>query len=80
MHYGTSFARREAAKVRYARKVGRSVSDRHFFYSELVFLAAVFILTSLSLSYIKNNSYDIVDESVKNNDTNGPPNSLPTAK
>lgn len=80
MHYDTSFARKEAAKARYARKVGKNISDRHFFYSELVFLAAVFIVTSLSLSYIKTKSYDTVDESVKNNDTNYPPNSLPAAK
>lgn len=80
MHYGTSFARKEAAKARYARKVGKNISDRHFFVSELVFFATVIILTSISLSYIKNKSYDIVDESVNNNDTNHPTNSLPTSK
>lgn len=80
MHYGTSFARREAAKARYARKIGKNISDRHFLYSELIFLATVFILTSVSLSYIKHQSYDKVDESVKNDDTDYQPDSLPIGK
>jgi DnaJ family protein C protein 30 len=80
MHYGTSFARREAAKARYAMKIRRSISDRYFLYSELIFIAAVFILTSVSFSYIKNKSYDKVNESIKNDDTDYSPSSLPVGK
>jgi DnaJ family protein C protein 30 len=68
MHYGAAFARREAAKARYERKVGESINDRHHLYTELIFLGAVFILVSLSLTYIKKVSYDVVeDENVVNN-------------
>jgi DnaJ family protein C protein 30 len=80
MHYGTSFARREAAKARFARKIGKNISDRHFLYSELIFIAAVFILTSVSLSYIKHKSYDIVNENIKNDSVDYPRDSLPVVK
>jgi DnaJ family protein C protein 30 len=70
MHYGAAFARREAAKARYGSKVGKSITDRHLFYIELIFFGTVFILTSLSLTYIKNVSYDVVEDgNVENNNT-----------
>jgi DnaJ family protein C protein 30 len=62
MHYGAAFARREEAKARYANKVGRSISDRHIFFSELVLIGVTFILTFLSFSYMKNKSYDVVED------------------
>lgn len=70
MHYGRAFARREAAKARYESKVGRNVIDRNLFYSELIFLGTVFVLTFFSLAYIGNVSYDVVEgEKVDKNNT-----------
>lgn len=81
MHYGASFARREEAKARYASKVGRSISDRHFLFSEIMLIGVTFILTFLSLSYMKNNSYDVVEDvSQEKNNTNYPSNSIGTGK
>jgi DnaJ family protein C protein 30 len=81
MHYGAAFARREQAKARYASKVGRTISDRHFMFSELMLIGVTLILTFLSLSYMKNKSYDIVkDVYQEKNDTNDPSNSVQTEK
>jgi DnaJ-class molecular chaperone with C-terminal Zn finger domain len=80
MHYGAAFARREEAKARYARKVRRSIGDKHFIISELLLIGVTVILTLVSFSYIKNKSYDVVDISEEKNDTNYPSNSVKTGE
>jgi hypothetical protein len=80
MHYGAAFARREEAKARYARKVNRSIGDTHYFFSELLLVAVTLILTVVSLSYIKNKSYDVVEDISDENHTNNPSNSVQTGK
>jgi DnaJ family protein C protein 30 len=80
MHYGEVFARREAARARYKRNVKRNIIDRQSYYSEIALLGIVCILILLSVSHMKNMSYDVVDEKVENNDTGHQSKSLPVVK
>lgn len=81
MHYGAAFARREEAKARYASKVSRSIGDGHYFFSELLLIGVTLILTLVSFSYMKNKSYDVVEDiSEEKKDTNCSSNSVQTGK
>ncbi|PSN44396.1 hypothetical protein C0J52_05741 [Blattella germanica] len=76
-HYEKSFARREAAKQRYERKVERASSDKYYLASEVVFLSTVAILTILGISYIKNASYDEpLDDTTDSKDSNSIPQKI----
>lgn len=81
MHYGTSFARREAAKARYVRKVRASSSERQFLFTEVIFITTVAFLTFVGLGYVQTKNYDIVEtENNTINDTIAPSNSIAEVK
>jgi len=68
-HYGSSFARREAAKARYEKKVNLKVTDKDTLGTEVVFFLTVAILTVIAFAYVRNVSYDIVDETTETKKT-----------
>ncbi|XP_069698980.1 dnaJ homolog subfamily C member 30, mitochondrial [Periplaneta americana] len=81
MHYGSSFARREAAKARYERKVRTSTSDRQFLYSEVIFITTIAILTFVGLGYTQVRNYDTVEsENNLENSVVAPINSVTEVK
>ncbi|KAJ9582128.1 hypothetical protein L9F63_003523 [Diploptera punctata] len=69
-HYGSAFARREAAKARYERKVNAEIIENESLGTELLYFLVVILITLFGFTYIKHSSYDVVEEADDNNKVN----------